>query len=139
MAHETFAREEPVLGSSPRAFGFVFAAVFLIVAAWPLLFGQDVRWWSVLVAVAFIAAAVGAPRLLAPLNALWTRFGLLLHRIVNPVLLGIMFFLVVVPTGLLMRIFGKDVLRLKIDPAVSSYWVEREPPSSTTDSFKEQF
>ena len=139
MAHESFSRDESIEGSSNRAFGLVFAAVFLIVALLPLLSGEAVRWWSAAVAAVFGALAVLAAPALGPLNKLWTRLGMLLHRIVNPVVLGIMFFIVVTPTGLLMRIAGKDPLRLKRDSAVSTYWIERDPPGPCPDSFRDQF
>jgi len=139
LAHESFSRDESIEGSSNRAFGLVFAAVFLIVALLPLLSGEAVRWWSAAVAAVFGALAVLAAPVLGPLNKLWTRLGVLLHRIVNPVVLGIMFFIVVTPTGLLMRIAGKDPLRLKRDSAVSTYWIERDPPGPRPDSFRDQF
>jgi hypothetical protein len=139
MGHESFHREEAVHGSSDRAFGLVFAAVFLAIAVVPWLFGGRFHAWSLGVAAAFGALALAAPRILAPLNRLWLRFGLLLHRIVSPVVLGIMFFLVVTPIGLLMRALGKDPLRLRFDRAASTYWIPREPPGPPPDSFTDQF
>jgi hypothetical protein len=76
---------------------------------------------------------------LSPLNRLWLRFGLLLHKIVSPLVLGIMFFLVITPIGLLMRAVGKDLLRLKFDKRSSSYWIERLPPGPPPESLKDQF
>lgn len=126
-------------GSSDRAFGLVFATVFLLVALYPLLFGAGIRWWAAVVAAVFGACAVAVPRLLAPLNRAWTRFGLVLHKIVSPVVLGIMFFGVILPTGLLMRLLGKDPLRLAFDPAAPSYWITRQPPGPAPESFPDQF
>ena len=80
-----------------------------------------------------------APKLLVPFNRLWARFGLLLHRITSPLVLGIMFFVVITPMGWIMRALGKDLLRLKIDPAATSYWIARTPPGPTPESLKEQF
>lgn len=91
------------------------------------------------VAGAFLLLAMLIPQVLAPANRLWTKFGLLLHNIVSPIALGILFFLVVTPTGLLMRLFGKDPLRLRFDPAASSYWIKRDPPGPAADSLKNQF
>jgi len=88
---------------------------------------------------AVFAVAMLAPTLLAPLNRLWTRFGLLLHRIVSPVVLGIMFFLVVTPMGLLMRAFGKDPLRLRFEKDLPSYWINRNPPGPAPDTLDHQF
>ena len=126
-------------GSSDRAFGLVFATVFLLIALYPLFFGAGIRWWAAVVAAVFGACAVAVPRLLAPLNRAWTRFGLVLHKIVSPVVLGIMFFGVILPTGLLMRLLGKDPLRLAFDPAAPSYWITRQPPGPAPESFPDQF
>lgn len=139
MAHEDLTREEHVEGSSDRSFGIVFAAVFLIIAAWPLWSGGGLRWWSVAVAAAFAVVAVVAPQLLAWPNRLWLKFGLLLGRIVSPIALGILFYLVFMPIGLLMRALGKDPLRLKRDEAAATYWIRREPPGPPPTSMTNQF
>ena len=113
--------------------------VFLLVASYPLFFGDGIRVWSVLIALAFGACALAAPDWLAPLNRVWTRFGFLLHKIVSPIVLGVMFFGVVAPTGLLMRLVGKDPLRLRLDEQARTYWIERRPPGPSPESFKDQF
>ena len=139
MAHEDLKRDETEKGSNDRSFGFVFAAVFAMVAVLPWLFGGPFRLWAMVASVGFLAVGLVAPALLAPLNRLWFKFGLLLHKIVSPLVLGIMFFLVITPTGLLMRALGKDPLRLKLDKRLSSYWIERMPPGPTPESLKDQF
>jgi hypothetical protein len=139
MGHESFDREEAVRGSSERSFGLIFAAVFLVIAAFPLAFGGGVRLWSLGVAALFALAALAAPRVLAPLNRVWLKFGLVLHRVVSPIVLGIMFFLVITPIGLLMRALGKDPLRLRFDRGAATYWIAREPPGPPPDSFTDQF
>lgn len=139
MAHESFRRSEEAHGSSNRAFGLVFAAVFLIIGTLPMLVGGRLRLWSLAVSFVFAAVAFAAPRVLAPLNKLWTRFGLLLHQIVSPIVLGIMFFGVVTPMGALMRLAGKDQLRLRFDGKTESYWIERRPPGPKPDSLPDQF
>ena len=139
MAHEDLTREEHVEGSSDRSFGFVFAAVFLIIAVWPLWHGAGLRWWSVGVAAAFAVAAVAVPRVLAVPNRLWMKFGLLLGKIISPIALGILFYLVFMPIGVLMRVLGKDPLKLKRDDAATSYWVNREPPGPPPTSMTNQF
>ena len=83
--------------------------------------------------------AVVYPQMLAPLNRLWFRFGLLLHKIVSPVVLAIMFFLVFTPTGMIMRALGKDPLRLRLDKNATSYWIERTPPGPSPESLGDQF
>jgi hypothetical protein len=91
------------------------------------------------VGAAFLAAALLRPAVLAPLNRVWTRFGLLLHRIVSPVVLGIMFFVVITPMGLIMRALGKDPLRLRLEREARSYWIERRPPGPPPDTLNNQF
>jgi hypothetical protein len=139
MGHESFERKEPVASSSNRAFGLVFATVFAVIGLWPWLFGGHVRIWSVAIGAAFLVVASLWPAVLAPLNRIWTRFGLLLHRIVSPVVLGVMFFGVVTPMGLVMRALGKDPLRLRFDPAARTYWIERRPPGPAPDTLNNQF
>jgi predicted membrane metal-binding protein len=139
VGHESYQRHEEVRGSSNRSFGIVFAIVFALIGLLPLAFGGHARLWSLAVGAAFLLVALAAPSVLAPLNRLWLRFGLLLHRIVSPLILGIMFYLVVTPTGLLMRALGKDLLRLKFDRQRASYWIERVPPGPPPESIKDQF
>jgi predicted membrane metal-binding protein len=124
---------------SERGFAVVFAVVFALVGLWPLLSGGPVRAWALLIAAAFLLAGFAAPGILAPLNRLWFRFGMALGRIVSPVVMGIIFFGTVMPTGLLMRLFRKDLLRLRFDPAAESYWIPRDPPGPSAESLKQQF
>jgi len=126
-------------GSSDRFFGLVFTVFFLIVAVWPLLHGKSLRPLGFVAAGIFLTLALTVPVLLAPLNRLWTKFGLLLHRITSPIILGIMFFGVITPIGLLMRLAGKDLLRTKFDRNADSYWIKREPPGPEKTSLKQQF
>jgi len=137
--HEDFSRPQQVKASSDRAFGWVFVTVFLIIALWPLVSGGELRWWSLMVSGLVLLATVAAPSLLSMPNRLWLRFGLLLHRIVSPVVLAVMFYLVVTPTGLLMRVFAKNILRLRRETAAESYWIKREPPGPRPDSMPHQF
>lgn len=139
MSHENYTRQEQVQGSSDRSFGIVFAVVFALIGLFPLLFGRGVRLWSLAVACGFLVVAFAVPSLLAPFNRLWLRFGLLLHKIVSPIALGIMFFGVITPIGVLMRALGKDPLRLKFERDASSYWIDRTPPGPTPESLKDQF
>ena len=139
MHEHTPRHTSHIQSSTDRSFGFVFAAVFLIIALYPLLHAAGIRIWAVAVSGVFLLLAALVPQVLAPANRLWTKFGLLLHNIVSPIALGILFFLVVTPTGLLMRLFGKDPLRLGFDPAANSYWIKRDPPGPAADSLKKQF
>jgi hypothetical protein len=139
MSHESFDRAQEVTGSSNRSLGIVFAGVFGLIGLWPLVFGGTVRTWSLALGAVFLVLAFLAPALLGPLNRLWTRFGLLLHRIVSPIVLGIMFFLVITPIAWLMRLFGKRPLRLGFDRAAGTYWIERRPPGPPPQSLGDQF
>jgi nitrate reductase NapE component len=137
--HEDFSRTHEVKASSNRSFGWVFTVVFLIIAVWPLFSGGMVRWWSLSVAAAFALVTVAAPKLLALPNRLWLRFGLLLNRIISPVVLALLFYFVVTPMGALMRVFGKDTLRLRRHATDTSYWIKRDPPGPKPDSMNHQF
>jgi hypothetical protein len=139
MSHEDLTREDEIEGSSDRSFGFVFAAVFAIIGAWPLLSSGSPRWWSIGIGAAFAVVAVVVPSILGGANRLWMKFGLLLAKIVSPIALGVLFYLVFTPIGLLMRLAGKDPLRLKADPNAKSYWIEREPPGPPPQSMTNQF
>ena len=139
QTHEDFAREEEVKASSNRSFGFVFAAVFAIIGLWPLFHGNAVRLWSLGIGVAFLVIALASPTLLAPLNRLWMKFGLLLHAIVNPVVMAFLFFSTVTPIALFLRWQGKDPLRLKLDPNAKTYWIDRTPPGPSPDTMPRQF
>lgn len=139
MAHEDLTREQRVEQSSDRSFGLVFAGVFVLVAGWPLFHGEALRWWALAVAAVFSLLALLKPALLADLNRLWIRLGVLLGRIVSPVALGVVFYVALTPIGLLMRLTGGDPLRLKRDPGAASYWIPREPPGPPPDSMTNQF
>lgn len=123
--HEDIGRTSEVKGSSDRSFGFVFAAVFSVVAVWSVPSEGEVAWWAAAVALGFATVAVYRPALLAPANRLWFRFGMALGRITTPLVLAIIFFGVLTPTALLMRATGRDALRLRRQEAGAS-WVRRD-------------
>jgi hypothetical protein len=137
--HESLQSTTRDVPGTERSFGIVFALVFTVIGLWPLISGGAVRTWSLLIAAAFLLAGFAAPAILAPLNRLWFRFGMLLGRIVSPVVMALLYYVTVMPTGLLMRLFGKDVLRLKFDSQAETYWIPREPPGPPPDSLKQQF
>ncbi|MDK9723932.1 MAG: SxtJ family membrane protein [Sterolibacteriaceae bacterium MAG5] len=139
MAIENLEREEHLTGSTDRNFGFVIAAFLAIIGLWPLASGSGVRIWALLPAAAFLVLALLRPQALSGLNRLWMRLGVLLNRIVSPLALGAVFFLTVLPIGVLMRLGGKDPLRLRYDPAAKSYWVPREPPGPDPKTLVNQF
>ncbi len=137
--HEDLGRKDEIKGSSDRTFGLVFAALFAVIGLWPLLSGAGVRIWALAIAGLFLALALVKPGLLSPLNRLWTQFGLLLHKVVNPLVMGLLFYLTVTPIGLLMRLMGKDPLGRRFDRSVESYWIARDPPGPAPESMKNQF
>tara|TARA_Y100000590_G_scaffold97091_1_gene110360 strand:- start:166 stop:549 length:384 start_codon:yes stop_codon:yes gene_type:complete len=120
---------------SNKSFGIVFAAFFSIISFWPMLNGSEIRIWSLIIAVIFFILGLINSKILTPLNRLWFKFGLMLGKIVSPIVLGIVFFLVVTPTGIIMRLIGKDSLNLK-KKNYESYWIEKDNENNT---MKNQF
>jgi hypothetical protein len=137
--HERLVREEKPAASTERAFGIVFAVVFGIVAVWPLLHGGPIRYWAVATAVLLVIVAFAIPKILKPFNLLWLAFGALLHRIMSPIVLGGMFYLIFTPVALLFRLLGKDPLRLKLERSAQSYWIDRDPPGPDPATMNHQF
>jgi hypothetical protein len=135
--HRNTEREH-IEGGSNRSFGLVFAFFFGIVSAWPLMVGGAPHWWALLLTILFLLSALFFSKILTPLNFVWTKFGLLLHTITTPTLMGLVFFCVVTPIGLTMRLFRKRTLALKYSNQ-DSYWIERTPPGPAPESFKNQF
>ena len=115
--------------SSNRSFGIVFFIVFLLIALYPLSHNEEIRVWSSIISLIFLVLGLLNSKILTPLNKLWFKFGILLSKIISPLIMGIIFFLVVTPIGLLMRILGKDLLNLKYNNN-QSYWVEKNGPKS---------
>ena len=122
--------------SSNRSFGLVFFVVFLIVALWPLKSGEEFRLWSLVLSIIFFILGVLNSKLLTPLNKLWTKFGFLLGNIVSPIVMGMVYFIVVTPTGVFMRLLGKDLLKTSKEKYTSTYWMKRNKQQS---SMKKQF
>lgn len=137
--HEDYARDEDVQGSSDRSFGFVFTGFCALVGGVKLYTGHDWALYWFAGAAAFLAAALLAPQILGPLNRLWMKFALLLYTVMNPLTMALLFFLVVTPIGVVMRLAGKDFLRKRLEPDASSYWLPRDPPGPAPDSMKQQF
>ena len=121
--------------SSNRSFGIVFFVVFLLIALYPLTYSGELRLWSVIISLIFLSLGLINSKILTPLNKLWFRFGIFLGKIISPVIMGIIFFLVVTPIGLVMRLLGKDLLNLRYNKN-KSYWIEKNDPKS---KMKNQF
>jgi hypothetical protein len=137
--HEVFSRDEKIVTGSDRTFGLIMSTALVLVTllngwhsgrAWP---------WTGAAAAIFLAAALLRPAILQPLHLLWLRFGLLLHSVVNPVIMALVFYGTVLPTGLVMRMLGKDMLRLKWQTEADSYWIPRQPPGPSPETMKDQF
>ncbi len=122
--------------SSNRNFGLVFFFIFLVVSIWPLTHNESPRIWSTIISLAFLILVLTRSKLLTPLNRLWAKFGIILGSIIAPIVMGVVFFLVITPIGLVMKMIGKDLLSIKYDKKKETYWVKRDKPTST---MKQQF
>lgn len=134
-----FSGHTEVRIGSERSFGIVFCVVFAIIALYPLLNDSGVRWWALALAALLLAVGLLKPDLLRPLNRIWFRFGLLLNRIISPVVMGILFFLTVTPVGVLMRLRNRDLLKQRFNPNATSYWTEINPEVAAKSSMRQQF
>jgi hypothetical protein len=138
-SHELQGREETIKSSSDRGFGYVFAGVCALVAALSRYHdGRHWAWWLV-AAVLFALTGWLIPHWLRPLNRLWTKLGLLLAMVISPLVLAMLFYVCVTPIGWLMRLAGKDPLRLQYEPLAQTYWIRRDPPGPAPDTLKNQF
>jgi hypothetical protein len=138
---DIYGHSGPVKPGSDRSFGAVFVAVFVVISLWPIVSGGSPRLWALLVALAFLVPTLVAPRVLHPLNVVWFRFGMLLHAVVSPVVMGLVFAFAVVPTALVMRLRGKDVLDIgsRERGRRESYWILRARRTIDPDSMRNQF
>ena len=121
---------------SNRNFGLVFFVFFLIIGLWPLLGTNEIRYWSIFFSVIFFLLGITNSKLLNPLNKIWFNFGILLGKMISPLIMVIIFFLIITPIGVIMRVFGKDILSLKYNKKNKSYWIEKNGPKS---KMKNQF
>ena len=120
---------------SNRSFGIVFFIVFLFISLYPLTYSGEIRIWSATISFIFLVLGLFNSKILTPLNKYWFKFGIFLGKIISPMIMGIIFFLVVTPIGLIMRLLGKDILNLKYNKN-QSYWIEKNGPKS---KMKNQF
>jgi hypothetical protein len=137
--HEDFSRQEKIVTGSDRTFGLVMATALALVSLLNVWHMGRVWPWTGGLAALLLAAAFFRPAILNPLNRAWLKFGLLLHSVVNPIVMGLLFYGTVLPTGLVMRAMGKDILRLKRQPDADSYWIVRTPPGPQPETMKDQF
>jgi len=137
--HEDFTRKQEGQGSSDRAFAFVFAVFFVLFGLSPLRTHHPMRSWAFPIAGLFLFIGILRPVWLHPLNKYWTKLGLLMGRIVSPLVTAVVFYAVVTPTALLFRVLGKDPLHLSRDSGARSYWIERQPPGPAPETMTNQF
>ena len=121
---------------SNRSFGLVFFGFFLIISAWPLIQGEELRTWSLFISIIFLLLGLFNSKILTPLNKAWLKFGIFLGNFIAPIVMGIVFFFVVTPTGLIMRFLGKNLLMLKKDKNINTYWIKKNKYKT---SMKNQF
>jgi len=112
--------------SPNRSFGIVFFIVFLTIGLWPFLSSEEIRIWSIIISLIFLILGLLNSKILTPINKLWVKFGELLGKIISPIVMGVIFFVIVTPIGFLLKIFKKDILNLKIDNNQKSYWTKRD-------------
>ena len=124
---------------SERSFGQVFAVAFTVIGLWPLIRGGAPHLWALLIAAAFLTLAYLLPAVLRPLNVIWFRLGLLLGAVVTPVVMGLLYVTTFVPTSLILRLAGRDLLGLEREPGRASYWVARDPSGGAQSTMKRQF
>jgi hypothetical protein len=136
--HEDFDRHVDVKGSSDRSFGLVMAAFFALLGLGPLTRGAGVRIWALAVAAVVLIIALGRPGILHLLNVGWGRIGVVLARVTTPIVMGVIFFLIVTPLGVLFRALGRDPMRLR-SKGEDSYWILRQPPGPSPETLKNQF
>ena len=122
--------------SSNKSFGIIFFIVFAIIAFWPLKHGEDIRIWSILISIIFLILGLLNSKFLTPLNAGWIKLGEIIGKIISPIVLGVIYFFIITPIGLFMKLIGKDLIGLKIQKNINSYWIKRE---KNTTTMKRQF
>ena len=137
--HEDYGRAEDVVPSSDRSFGLIFTGFFALVGLAPLLRGSSPRTGALALGAGILIVTLLRPGWLAPLNRLWTGLGLLLHHVMNPVVLGLLFFGAITPMGWVMRRLRQDPLGLSFDPEAVTYWIERQPPGPAPETMSNQF
>jgi len=129
-------KQKEIKISSNKSFGLVFFVIFIIIALWPLLNDGNIRIWSIIVSIIFLILGLLNSKILTPFNKLWMRLGTLLGIIVSPIVMGVVYFGIITPIGLIMKLFGKDVLNLKLDKNKKTYWtLKKKIPSKMKDQF----
>jgi len=137
--HETIIRDDKIEPGSDRSFGLVVGGILLLLSIFQYFNGGTLYFWIGAPGVVLVVLGIVAPKLLHSLNVLWTKLGLMLGRIVTPVIMFLVYIISVVPIGLILRMTGKDLLRMRRGDDKTSYWINRNPPGPTPESLKDQF
>lgn len=137
--HERLGEEEALKLPSERSFGITFVVVFALIGLFPLLHGGNIRLWALAICLITLLITLATPFLLRPLNDIWMRFALLLHRLTNPIVLGLLFVLVVIPIAFFVRLTGGVLLSPTTAPESGTYWITRKPPGPDPQSMRNQF
>ena len=137
--HENIAKKNEIKGGTNKSFGLVFSFVFALIGFWPAFFDEPIRTWALGVTVILLIVSFSRPQILAPFNRIWFLIGLVLHKIVNPVVMGFIFYSAITPIGLIMQLLGKRPLNLAFDSTAKSYWMKREPPGPEPETITRQF
>lgn len=137
--HEGTRQEVITNRSSNRSFGLVMMTFFLLIAALPLFSGHQVRLWALGIAAAFAGLGIRDSKVLTPLNRVWFKVGLLIHKVTSPIILGFMFYVVLTPVALILWVFSVDLLKLKFEPNKKTYWIDRSPPGPRPESLGDLF
>ena len=130
------SKNEKIKKSTNKSFGLVFFTVFLIIGLWPLLNESTPRIWAIIISIVFLILGLINSKILTPLNSIWFKFGELLGLVISPFVMAVIFFLVVTPTGIIMKLFKKDLLNKKFNKSIKSYWLKKKKEEST---MKQQF
>jgi hypothetical protein len=139
MIHNIPDENEAPVPSSDRSFGIVMFSACLIIALHPLISDNKPYWWLLAIGAVFLLLALAKPDILRPLNCVWTRFGLLLGKVGNPIVLGLMYFIIISPVAIGMKLAGRDPLLRKFEPDLETYWQDRDPAGPTPESMKNQY
>lgn len=137
--HENLERHHQVRRDSDQSVGILFTVIFAVIALWPLMSGETIRWWAAGISAGLLMLSLVWPTGLKPLATCWFGLGDVLHHIINPVIMAILFFVVVTPFGWFMRLFRHDPLKLKKTSDQSTYWIERDPPGPEPKNLYDQF
>jgi len=118
-----------------KSFGILFFIVFLLIAIWPVINSEPIRIWSIIISILFLILGITNSKILTPLKRGWIKLGEILGKVVAPIIMGFIYFIIITPIGILMRLFGKDLLNIKFNKD-KSYWIKREKNINT---MKRQF